>query len=276
MELLSIVKEFEGKTTLERLDTLKARLKAASVPYRTLEYGSGTNVIVEIPGKTVLGISCHFDVVRNSPGANDNASAMAVVIDLINRLSKYPPRNFGVRFFFFDEEESGLKGSKAYVSRYGIKDMLGLINLDMVGMGNQLALWSLGQEAKGKVMEGFEEQARKLNVPSQRYDKIITHYADHIPFQRAGMEDAFTLTCISEKDKEVAYHYYKAQEFDVDKEVLYEILAEAPLFQNYHKPTDTSNFLNEDSLLLAGEVTFSTVFALDKLLPAPNPVRYLI
>jgi hypothetical protein len=112
-------------------------------------------------------------------------------------------------------------------------------------------------------LEALEQQASKDGTPCKRFDKIVTNYADHISFLRAGLSDAFSVTSISPKDIEVAYHYYKAQEFDVDKETLHEIMRQAPIFQHYHQPTDLSSHLSEASLQRVCRIVWNTLVAID-------------
>lgn len=58
--------------------------------------------------------------------------------------------------FFFDEEERGLKGSQAYVAEYGTERFLGIINLEMLGQGDRLALWPLNEQASGRTLNALE------------------------------------------------------------------------------------------------------------------------
>jgi len=62
-----------------------------------------------------VGIACHFDAVPNSPGANDDASAVAVCLDVLRKVKENPLKNIGVRGLFFDQEEAEMRRSKAYV-----------------------------------------------------------------------------------------------------------------------------------------------------------------
>jgi len=66
------------------------------------------------------------------------------------------------------------------------------------------------------------------------------------------------------QDKEVAYHYYKAFEFDVSPETLYEIIQKAPLFEHYHQPTDLSENLSEESLQMAVDIIWDTLNLMDE------------
>jgi Zn-dependent M28 family amino/carboxypeptidase len=264
MNLKAIVKNLEGLSNAKRYEAILQILDAWDIDYSVQEYATGKNILIESNHKDWVGVSSHFDVVPHSAGANDNASAIAVCLDILRRMQEFDFNSFGVSVFFFDEEETGLKGSKAYVSEFGTKGMIGLMNLEMVGQGDKFALWSLNEQSKGKVLEGFELTAQKEGIFSRRFDKIITNYADHMSFLQGGMKDAFSITCISQKDLEVAYHYYKAQEFDVDIATLQEIMKQAPLFEHYHQPTDLSIHLSENSLQMCAEVIWKTLLYLDK------------
>ena len=69
------------------------------------------------------------------PGADDNASGIAVMLELARSLNaKSLPRS--VVFAAFTAEETGLLGSRRYVSeaeRYSIADTIAMLNLDTVG-----------------------------------------------------------------------------------------------------------------------------------------------
>ncbi|MEM6767943.1 MAG: hypothetical protein AAF655_23620 [Bacteroidota bacterium] len=95
---------------------------------------------------------------------------------------------------------------------------------------------------------------------------MIMNTADHQTFRSYGLKDSFTLTCISEEEVRVAQHYYKALEFEVDQQTLYEIIREAPIFLHYHQPTDTSHYLSEESLLMTVDVIWETLLQIDHTL----------
>ncbi|GAB4054126.1 M28 family peptidase [Spirosoma litoris] len=264
MHLLKIIQDLEGSSNNERSNYIKRFLSQNGIDYSVQQYQSGANLIVR-PNhrKAVVALSSHFDVVPESPGANDNASAIAVCFAILYKIKTHRFTNFDLAVFFFDEEERGLKGSKAYVNQFGIDDIEALINLELVGQGDRFALWSLNETSSGKILEAFEEAARGANIYSRRFDQIVTNSADHLSFRKAGLNDAFTITCVSEEDLNVAYHYYKAQEFDVDRSVLQEIMQQAPIFKHYHKPTDLSIHLSEVCLQQTTETIWSTLLKFD-------------
>lgn len=84
-------------------------------------YGTGTNVYAELPsissGRDWVVLGAHFDTVARSPGANDNATGVAMVFAVARYLAALPCRAHNVAFVLFDEEESGLVGSKAFARK---------------------------------------------------------------------------------------------------------------------------------------------------------------
>jgi hypothetical protein len=79
-------------------------------------------------------IDGHYDSVANSPGADDNGSAVAGVLEVLRILSQYEFEH-SIRFIGFDFEEAGLVGSQRYVLN-GIKpyeNIQGVLNFEMIG-----------------------------------------------------------------------------------------------------------------------------------------------
>ena len=81
-----------------------------------------------------LVIGAHYDAIYY--GANDNAAACVILLNLIKDLKS---TNKSIDFVFFDKEEAGGVGSREFISIFG-KSIKGMINLDMCGMGNNILL----------------------------------------------------------------------------------------------------------------------------------------
>lgn len=100
----------------------------------------GKNIIGRLPGlldeKSTFIIGGHYDTVINSPGADDNGTAVAAVLEALTVLSDYKFKN-SIEFIFFDLEEDGLFGSKNYtdvhLSKNNYKDILGVLIIEMIG-----------------------------------------------------------------------------------------------------------------------------------------------
>lgn len=88
----------------------------------------------EVKTDDILIIGAHYDGINNIPAANDNASGISVMLELI-RLLHDIPTDTEIRFVAFDAEEVGLIGSEYYASHLGddINRTIGMLNIDMVG-----------------------------------------------------------------------------------------------------------------------------------------------
>lgn len=79
-------------------------------------------------------VGAHYDAVPGSPGADDNATGVAVLLELARILSE-ETTNFPIRLVAFDLEEYGLLGSKAYANylKQQKQQLRLVIGLEMLG-----------------------------------------------------------------------------------------------------------------------------------------------
>jgi aminopeptidase YwaD len=105
--------------------------------------GTSRNVIARPPdGRCEEVVGAHYDSVEAGPGANDNASGAAVLLETARALAASGDRE-GVCLVAFGAEEVGLIGSQRFVASLSADDrqvLRGMVNLDMVGVGDQ---WQL-------------------------------------------------------------------------------------------------------------------------------------
>ena len=99
------------------------------------------NVIAKLMGKTMpneyVAVGAHYDSRSwsgDAPGADDNASGTAGVMEIARILSEHE-FDRTIVFCAFSGEEYGLYGSKAFANRCAqeSKDIIGYINMDMIG-----------------------------------------------------------------------------------------------------------------------------------------------
>ena len=113
----------------------------STVQKNIIAYIQGTE-----PGAGTIVMGAHYDSVyidltdatAFAPGADDNGSGVAIIIELARILSKRQHRT-SLMFVAFSAEEVGDKGSIAFVRDYIQKnnvDVLGMINLDTLGSDN--------------------------------------------------------------------------------------------------------------------------------------------
>lgn len=82
-------------------------------------------------------ICAHYDSMPDSsisPGADDNASGIATVLEAARILSNYDP-NYSIIYALWDEEEQGLIGSFYFAgnAKQNDQNIVGVINIDMIG-----------------------------------------------------------------------------------------------------------------------------------------------
>jgi len=96
------------------------------------------NIVAEKKGLVsshrVLILGAHYDTVPGSPGADDNASAIAVLLEVARNIQTVPLEGT-VRLIAFSLEEYNFVGSTHYVEKFqrGEEEILGMISLEMVG-----------------------------------------------------------------------------------------------------------------------------------------------
>ncbi len=96
------------------------------------------NILARQPGlvndSATYVVDAHFDGVSLTPGADDNASGVAGVMEAARVLSKYHFEN-SLRYISFDLEEVGLMGSQRYVQNGipGFEQTKGVVNFEMIG-----------------------------------------------------------------------------------------------------------------------------------------------
>ena len=152
-----------------------------------IEGSSGlVNIITEEPEKKPYALVCaHYDTVFGTKGAHDNASGVAVALELAKK-------NIPCRFAFFDGEELNKAGSYAFVTelkKNGIlKDISFVLEIDAVGAGDEIAL--LCSQELNKKLQKLKEQVLKkcitnCKVSISRQQKI--GFSDVWPFMQEGI-----------------------------------------------------------------------------------------
>jgi hypothetical protein len=141
-------------------------------------------------------VGAHYDSFSYSlpaPGADDNASGVALVLEAARVLSQYDSE-YTIRFIAFDREEQGLVGSYAYVEDHLSDDILGMINADMIAFNpgvDTVDVWgdhpseplklALVQAATGYA-DLWDPHGLVWNTQAQ------LPFSDHQPFEDAGFE----------------------------------------------------------------------------------------
>jgi len=110
------------------------------VSYHEFKIGEQThkNIILNLPGRqkkaAPIIIGAHYDAVPGCPGADDNATGVAVMLELAREFAANPPK-YPVQLIGFDLEEYGLLGSVAYAAelKQNKQPVRLMLSLEMLG-----------------------------------------------------------------------------------------------------------------------------------------------
>jgi uncharacterized repeat protein (TIGR01451 family) len=125
-------------------DYIRDRMQVLGLDVRYQSFNLGDNIEGVLDGwrpgdEIVYMVSAHYDSISDdaenvAPGADDNGSGVAAVLEAARVLSQYRFRH-SLRFVTFAAEEQGLVGSRDYARQARTAGTLigGVINLDMIG-----------------------------------------------------------------------------------------------------------------------------------------------
>lgn len=161
------------------------------------------NVVAYVPGAvqpdSFVVVTAHYDHLGRMgrqtyfPGANDNASGTALLLELATYYaqSAHRPR-YSVAFLAFGAEEAGLVGSRYFVAHplLPLAQVRFLLNLDLEGTGQAGAT-----VVNGKVHEREYRRLEQLNAAGRYLPSLAPRgraaNSDHFPFSEAGVPSFF-------------------------------------------------------------------------------------
>ncbi len=210
-------------------------------------------------GAAPLLVGAHYDTVAGSPGADDNGSALAVLLEVAHCL-KGAGLARPVWLAAFSLEEQGLVGSRAFLSRLkkSGQPLLGAVILECVGytshepgsqrhppgipasaptVGNFLGI--VGNEASRSLIDAVERSARRLSLPS---------FAIAVPSRGEALPD------VRRSDHASFW----------DEDVPAVMLTDTANFRNphYHQPTDKIETLDLGFIEHVSDVVVDTIHTL--------------
>lgn len=267
VQLLNWIKQLEGKTNAERAEATKRLLSQQKTSYSTEAFSKGENIITKIPGKSskeILAI-CHTDTFMNGPGANDNASGVIVLIDVLRKLKNYKPRHT-IKIIFFGKEEITCDGSTAYVKKHGTENILAVLDLELVGRGDIVGIWPVTKALKdGKLLRSIHKSCKKLGLPFIDAGKITFFYGDFLPFQKAGLSQSVCLTLGPKEELDEVLKFVQGSRLMA---FLRYVTRKIPnFFKHYHSKEDNSSYLQEADLQKMSNLVYETLIDLDNQLP---------
>lgn len=166
-------------------------------------FPQGVNVLGYVLGtehpEEVVVVGAHYDhlglcgdhaadLVCN--GATDNATGVAILLDLAQRLSEDPPKR-SVMFAFWDSEENGIAGSRYYAQHplFPLDDIVTYVNVDLVGANLLPSLantsFAVGAETGGPALTAVVDDAIATTPLGTEQLSVVfgAGRSDHVAFQ---------------------------------------------------------------------------------------------
>ena len=175
--------------TRARGDAIGTRLDTLGIAWKREAFEqdgqAGQNLVADLGGPAsapLLLIGAHYDQVDVGHGATDNASGVAAVLELAAVLKTTPLAHHRVQIVFWDLEEKGLLGSRAWVATTGREKPALYVNFDVFGWGD--TLWMMSPQDDSLLVASLRaaSQYEKLAFkPGDTYPPT-----DHLAFLKAG------------------------------------------------------------------------------------------
>lgn len=148
---------------------------------------------------SMLVFTAHYDHLgmmgrtARFPGANDNASGVAMMLDFARHFAGSANRpDYSLAFLAFAGEEMGLKGSEYFAENpvFPLERIKFLINLDMVGTGSEGIT-----VVNGTIFPEYYRRMVQINADNEYILKVAERgescNSDHCPFYRKGVPSVF-------------------------------------------------------------------------------------
>jgi len=173
---------------------------------------SAQNVVAILPGDSstlrqeAVVIGAHFDHLgkvgeRINPGADDNASGVAGLLEIAEAFSESSirPRR-SLLFVAFSAEELGLLGSEYFVqnSPIPLEKINAMINLDMIGRNHPNEVSLIGAAASSKLHEMSLRANARLGLNIKYNGEQYFYRSDQANFARRNIPIIFYNTAIHE------------------------------------------------------------------------------
>lgn len=174
----------------------KGRVRLRLYTNNRMEKMTSWNVLGDIPGvmypDEMLIVCAHYDGHDISPNAVDNASGVAVMMELARVLSPFKGSfKRTIRFVSFSSEEIGMTGSRRYIQEHKeeLKKVNLVINFDSIGVPGKKGY---GVQGFTELIPYFKRFGEEINYSIPLTNEI--HYiSDHFSFVSRGVPAVWML-----------------------------------------------------------------------------------
>ena len=268
-DVIEVARRFAQPSNDLRLAVLEEELRQRGLPYvlQTFprdgaddERSSGHNVVVSLgagPPRVIVG--GHVDADRLDDGALsqglvDNAAGVVVLLHVAEIL-RHAALQGTVHVVFFDMEELGLLGSRAYVQSLESAADAVMVNVDIVGYGDTL-LYGPGDLSPEHPLTGHVHRVCARHAAACVGTPRMPP-SDDRSFQRAGIP-AVSLAMLPAEEAHRIWLFLNGDLTEAQRGAL------APaILRTIHTDRDTADKLEPAALMRAVRIVTDLVLALD-------------
>jgi hypothetical protein len=208
--------------------------------------GMPVNILARIQGSAGEGpgavlLCAHYDSVGAGPGASDNASGVAALLEIARILQQLPRPRQSIILLFDDGEEVDLLGAHAFIEHHPwAATVTAAVNLDARGSSGPSLMFETGSANRWLMNLYSHAVARPLaNSVYYAVYKLLPNDTDFTVFKAAGLQ-GFNFAFIDD----VAH---------------------------YHTPLDDTAHADSGSMQQQGDNALSTLLALANATAPPSP-----
>ena len=238
------------------------------------EKSSNVTALLSSPANATqeIIITAHYDSYRNSPGANDNATGTAALIELARLFfSQKDKLSCNIRFVSFGCEEVGLLGSRKYLKKHSddLNNCVLLFNVDTVGGDSEIYAEMLGgisTEFSERGIHHFPEYLMDKAWDSRSGKWMIMKPEILAPLFTASFVPDRVKEAIEATGRELQIKINPAKGLFSDQRIFAQAgipssgVAQKTGSKIIHSPDDIFSNVNIDLVEKAGKICYSVVF----------------
>jgi hypothetical protein len=167
--------------------TLVARQPGGGIRVAMVE-----NILARLKGYgqgRALLFTAHYDTVPGSPGAADDGSSVAALLETLRALKAGPPVKNDIIFLFTDAEEIGQLGAEAFTQQHPwVKDVGLVLNFESRGAAGPVSMFETST-GNGQLIREFAAAAPHPSTSSLAYEvyRRLPNSTDMAVFKAAGL-----------------------------------------------------------------------------------------
>jgi len=150
------------------------------------------NVLATLPGRETAGtviLNAHYDSVPAGPGAGDDATGVAAILEVARAMRTLPPPRHPVLFLIDDGEEAGLLGAEAFVGRHRAADFSAALVFEARGSSGRTLMFETSPGNR-PLIDAYAESVPRPSTSSVYFSiyERLPNATNFTTFKREGFK----------------------------------------------------------------------------------------